>query len=118
MPDTKISLPPPTTRNPTVLLVDGDPSVLSTLRRLRAQAHQIEQVYTPAKARQVLLEGLGTHCEQKVVTALLNTLAAIEAAAIADVEVADLLPRRGCRSTCCRRKAPSCCPRASSSTAR
>ena len=54
-----------------------------------------EQVYSPAKAKQALLEGLGTHYELKVVTALMDTLAAIEAAAIADVEVevADLLPR-------------------------
>jgi HD-GYP domain-containing protein (c-di-GMP phosphodiesterase class II) len=54
-----------------------------------------EQVYTPDRARQALRDGLGTHYELKVVGALMDTLAEIEAAAIADVEVevADLRPR-------------------------
>jgi response regulator RpfG family c-di-GMP phosphodiesterase len=54
-----------------------------------------EQAYAPAQARQAMLDGLGTHYELKVLTALIATLAEIEAAAIADVEVevADLRPK-------------------------
>jgi response regulator RpfG family c-di-GMP phosphodiesterase len=54
-----------------------------------------ERVYTSDKARQALRDGLGTHYELKVVAALMDTLAEIEAAAVADValEVADLQPR-------------------------